>query len=108
MSVLVATVPGHQWVTLKNPDPVSSENRILTFGETCSIARGGTVEVLADSTLDDYLVKYTAPDLAGGAACPSGAIFELPKKQFAEMTAEFETIAASERSEIARIRGLLK
>lgn len=108
LSALVAIAPSDKWVTLKNPDPIESVNRTLMFGESCAIKEGGKLTVIADSIDASYLVRYDAPDIAGGTLCPTGAIFEISKETFATMTAEYEAKVASEQAEIARIRALLK
>lgn len=76
-------VPAWEWVTVKNPDPISSKNNEFGWGETCGISKGGTVMILEDLGVE-LLVVYTTPENrpSAGTPCPTGVIFYIDREKF--------------------------
>ncbi len=105
-----ARVPGHAWVTVMNPRPVSSVNRTLPYGDTCSIHRGGKVTVMAlvnEGGQEQVLVRYTAQEVAGGALCPTDTLLFTTKQQFSTMTAAYNAAIEAEQQGRDRIQRIL-
>jgi hypothetical protein len=104
-----ATVPDHQWVKVKNPNPLHNSNGVpISFGRTCSVQRGGLVRAVAVSPSGIVLAEYAAPgNEAYGAQCASGTVFLVPAEEFSTMTERFEAAEQAENAEREAIRALL-
>jgi hypothetical protein len=103
-----AKVPGHQWVTVKNLEPIKSGNARYSFGDMCSLLVGGTASKIAeDPKTNLVLVRYEIPDVVYGARCPSGTLFEVPAAHFASMTEQAEAAIAADKADRDRIARLL-
>lgn len=111
-----AKVAGHEWVDVKNLEPVSSQNSSFVFGDSCSINQSGTVTIVglveADSLPQrmgdpaQLLVRYAQPGGAYGERCPTGTLFLMTQGEFLTSTDRHERAKLrmiSERDGIRRV-----
>ncbi len=75
---MVFDVPAHMWVHLAQA--AKSDNRDIAAGQTCSLLKGGHVEIIGTDSEYGTLVRYSLPagERAAGALCPNGALVFLP------------------------------
>lgn len=89
---------GPGWVTVMNPDGISSTNYQFKFGEEAYIGYDGSFKLIR---LDGerVLVEYSTLDSSGGTAAPNGTLFFLPKTEFTRLLAKYEKQIRDERQQ---------
>lgn len=75
---LIHDVPDYTWVKLAASG--RSDNVSRYAGETCSLLKGGQVEIIGTDPEFGVLVRYSLPagSRAAGALCHNGALVFLP------------------------------
>lgn len=76
-------VPEYTWIKLAKA--AKSENVSRQAGDTCSLLKGGSVEIIGTDSVHGTLVRYSLPagERAAGALCPDGALMFLSAEQVA-------------------------
>lgn len=108
LPAVIHDVPEHTWVKLAQA--ASSINVHHKAGDTCSLAKGGSVTVLGTDEQFGTLVRYSLPvgKRAAGACCPDGSLIFLPPAVVDRWPAQGEVRQAMADEDNARQRAVAR